>query len=88
MRALEPQLPRECYLRAEQRRALEMLAAAGLYGCARATLLGHGFRSDMVADLVSGGLATESRETVKVGKRKFTVVRFFITDAGRRATKD
>ncbi len=85
MRALEPLLPRECHLRTEQCRALEMLAAAGLHGCAGATLLGHGVRVDMVADLVGVGLATENRETVKVGKRKITVARIFITDAGRRA---
>ena len=88
MRALEPLLPRECHLRAEQRRALEMLADAGPYGCAGATLLGYGFRIDMVAALVGDGLGTERRETVKVGKRKFTVARFYITDAGRRAIKD
>ena len=88
MRALEPLLPRECQLRAEQRQALDMLAAAGLYGCAGATLLGQGFRIDMVAALVADGLVTERQETVKVGKREFTVARFFITDAGRRAIKD
>jgi hypothetical protein len=68
--------------------ALEMLAAAGLYGCAGATLLGHGFRSDMVADLVGDGLATASRETATVGKRKITTTRILITDAGRRTIKD
>ncbi len=87
MRSLQPQLPHERRLRAEQRRALEMLAAAGLHGCAGATLLGHGCRIDMVADLVGDGLATESQETVKVGKRKITVARIFITDAGRRVSK-
>jgi hypothetical protein len=64
--ALEPQLPRERHLRAEQRRALEMLASAGLHGRVGATLLGHGFRIDMVADLVGDGLATARRETEKV----------------------
>jgi hypothetical protein len=88
MRALEPQLLRACHLRAEQRRALEMLASAGLHGCAGAALLGNGFRIDMVADLVGDGLATASRETVKIGKRKITVARIFITDAGRRAIED
>jgi hypothetical protein len=78
--ALEPQLPRECHLRAEQRRALEILASAGLHGCVGATLLGHGFRIDKVADLVGNGLATASRETVKIGKRKITVAQIFITD--------
>jgi hypothetical protein len=73
------------HLRAEQRRALEMLAAAGLHGCAGPTLLGHGFRVGMLADLVGEGLATARRETVIVGKRKITTARIRITDAGRRA---
>jgi hypothetical protein len=87
MRVLQPQLPRECYLRAEQRRAREILAAAGLDGCAGATLLGHGFRIDMLADLVGNGLATARRESVRVGKRKITVARICITGAGRQAIK-
>jgi hypothetical protein len=87
MRALQRQLPRERHLRAEQRRALEILAAAGLHGCAGATLLGHGFRIDMLTDLVGDGLAAASRETMRVGKRKITVARILITDAGRLAIK-
>ncbi len=87
MRALQPQLPQERHLRAEERRALEILAAAGLHGCRGATLLGHGFRIDMLADLVGDGLATASRETMRVGKRKITVARIRITDAGRQAVK-
>ena len=85
MRALQPQLPLDRHLRAEQRRALEILAAEGLHGCAGATLLGHGFRIDMLADLVGDELATASRETTRVGKRKITVARIRITDAGRQA---
>jgi hypothetical protein len=87
MRVLQPQLPREYHLRAEQRRALEILAAAGLPGCAGATLLGHGFRIDMLADLVGDGLTTARRESVRVGKRKIRVARICITDAGRQAIK-
>jgi hypothetical protein len=87
MRALQPQLPRERHLRAEQRRALEILAAAGLHGCAGATLLGHGFRIDMLADLVGDGLVAASRETMRVGKRKITVARILIADAGRLVIK-
>jgi hypothetical protein len=85
VRSLQPQLPPERRLRAEQRRALEILAVAGLLGCAGATLLGHGFRIDMLADLVGDGLATASREIMRVGKRKITVARIRITDAGRQA---
>jgi len=87
MRALQRQLPRERHLRAEQRRALEILAAAGLHGCAGATLLGHGFRIDMLADLVGDGLVAASRETMRVGKRKITVARILIADAGRLVIK-
>ena len=87
MRALQRQLPQERHLRAEQRRALEILAAAGLHGCAGATLLGHGFRIDMLADLVGDGLVAASRETMRVGKRKITVARILIADAGRLVIK-
>ena len=74
-------------LSAEQRRALKILSAAELHGCAGTTLIGNGFRVRMLADLVGDGLATARRETVKVGKRKINVARIFITDAGRRAIK-
>ena len=50
-----------------------MLAAAGPHGCAGPTLLGHGFRVGMLADLVGEGLATARRETMRVGKRNVTM---------------
>jgi hypothetical protein len=56
-----------------------------LHGCAGATLLGHGFRIDTLADLVGDGLATARRETEKVGKRKITVARIYTPDVGQRA---
>jgi hypothetical protein len=49
---------------------------AGLCGCAGATLLDHGFRIAVLADLVCDGLATGHRETMRVVR---------ITDAGRNA---
>jgi hypothetical protein len=73
------------HLGREQRRALEVLADAGLRGCTGATLLGHGFNIDMIADLVKDGLATAHRETMRMGRRKIQVARVRITDAGRRA---
>jgi hypothetical protein len=86
MTALPPlQLLREPPLRAEQRRALEILAAVGLRGCDGATLLAHGFRIDMVAGLVHDGLATARCEFMRMGRRKIRVARLRITDAGRRA---
>jgi hypothetical protein len=72
-------------LRAEQRRALAMLAAAGLHGCAGPILLGQGFRVGMLVDLVGEGLATARREPMKVGTRTITIVHIRITDAGRQA---
>ena len=67
-----------------QRRALELLAAAGEQGCTGARLFNHGFTVGMLADLVWSGLATGHRETVRVGHRNIKVARIRITDAGRR----
>jgi hypothetical protein len=85
MTALPPQLRREPSLRPEERRALEILATVGLRGCDGATLLAHGFRIDMVADLVHDGLATARCEIMRMGARKIRIARLRITDAGRRA---
>jgi hypothetical protein len=76
--------PRE-HLSAKQRWAFEVLAAAGLRGCTRATLLAHGFSVDMIADLVHDMLATAQRQPMKVGRRKIQFARVMITDAGRTA---
>jgi hypothetical protein len=73
------------HLSVERRRALEILAVAGLRGCTGATLLAHGFSVDMIADLVKGGLATAHHETMRTGRRKIKVARVRITYAGRRA---
>jgi hypothetical protein len=85
MTALPRQLPQEPSLRPEERRVLEILAAVGLRGCDGATLLAHGFRIDMVADLVHDGLATARCEIMRMGARKIRIARLRITDAGRRA---
>jgi hypothetical protein len=78
-------LHRKRQLNTGQRRALELLAAAGEQGCTGARLFNHGFTVGMLADLVWSGLATGHRETVRVGYRKIKVARIRITDAGRRA---
>jgi hypothetical protein len=70
---------------AEQRRALKILADAGLRGCTGATLLAYGFSIDMLAELVREGFATAHRETMWAGRRKIRVARVRITDAGRRS---
>jgi hypothetical protein len=72
-------------LKAQQRRALELLALAGEEGCTGARLFNHGFTVDILANLVWSGLATGHRETVRVGYRKIKIARIRITDAGRRA---
>ena len=74
-------------LSAEQRRALELLAA-GPRGYTKARLLADGFTVDMLAHLVSEGLATAQRETMRVGGRQIRVERYRITDAGRRAIEE
>jgi len=71
-------------LNAEQRRALELLAG-GPRGYTKPRLVAEGFAIDMLADLVSEGLATAQRETLRVGGRTIRVERYRITDAGRRA---
>ena len=88
MTVLPPQSPQEHQISAEQRRALEILATAGIDGCTGAALFARGFTIDMLADLVRDGLATARRETLKVGKRKVTIARVWIADAGQRALDD
>ena len=54
---------------------LEALSAARLGGWAGATLLGHGFRIGMLAELVRDGLATRRRDIMRMGEREITVAR-------------
>ena len=70
-------------LSAEQRRALELLAASP-GGYTKGRLLADGFTVDMLADLVCEGLATVQRDTLRVGGRQIRVERYRITDDGRR----
>jgi hypothetical protein len=77
--------PRERHLNAEQRRALEILAAERVRGCTGATLLDRGFGIGMLADLVRDGLATARLESLRTGKRRIAVARVRITDAGQMA---
>jgi hypothetical protein len=72
------------------RRALELLdlLAISPSGATEALLVrAHGFNSDMITDLVSAGLATTERETMKAGARPAEVVRIRITEAGEDALK-
>ena len=69
----------------EQRRALELLAAAGARGCTESIMLAHGFKLAMLAELVRNGWVTAAPETVRAGGRSIEVARMRITEAGRRA---
>jgi hypothetical protein len=70
---------------ADQRRALELLAVAGLQDCTGATLLAHGVRIDVLVCLVRAGLVTAYREPTNAGQRQIEVARMRMTNAGRRA---
>jgi hypothetical protein len=72
-------------LTAEQRRALAMLARAGLDGASQALLMAHGFCVSMIVGLVNNGLATLTRETIRAGSRLVDVGKVRITAAGRKA---
>ncbi len=74
----------EQHLSAEQRRALELLAASP-GGYTKGRLLADGFTADMLSDLVREGLATAQRGTLRVGGRTIGVERYRITDDGRKA---
>jgi len=70
---------------ADQCRALELLGLAGLQGCTGASLLAHGVRIDVLADLVRAGFVIAYREPTNEGQRQIEVARMRITNAGRRA---
>lgn len=72
----------------EQRRALEMLAAAESRGSTIEMLIENGFPAEMLADLVRDGLASMQGDTVKVGGRAIEIIRVQITDAGQRAIEE
>jgi hypothetical protein len=68
------------------RDALELLTAASP-SCPEPLLLAHGFKTEMLANLVRKGLATTLTEPVNAGGRSVEVVRLKITEAGRRALR-
>jgi hypothetical protein len=69
---------------ATRRRALELLASCR-GGCTEAMMLAHGFKTDMVVEIINGGLASVTTEGVVAGGRTIEVARVRITEAGRRA---
>jgi hypothetical protein len=77
-------LHEEHQLSAEQGRALELLADAGEQSCTGATFLAYGFKVDLLAELVGGGLAVVHRQPPEAGEWPIEAARIMITDAGRR----
>ena len=78
--------PQKRSLKAEQYRALRLLARGGSDGYTEAIMLAHGFTISMLGRLVLDGLVTATPDTVLAGSsRPIKVVRVQITDAGRRA---
>jgi hypothetical protein len=73
-------------LSAEQRRALELLARDRQGATGHLLMIAHGFEMKMLAALVHEGLAVAKiGESVKAGDKTVEVVRFWITEAGRKA---
>jgi hypothetical protein len=77
-------MPRRKHLLKPDRRALELLASCR-DGCTEAMMLAHGFKTEMVVELLRAGLATATAERVVAGKHRIEVARLRITEAGRRA---
>jgi hypothetical protein len=75
----------EHQLSAEQRRGLELLADSGEQGCTGATFLAYGFKVDILAELVGGGLAEVRRQLPEAREWPIEAARVVITDSGRRA---
>jgi hypothetical protein len=73
---------------AEQRQVLELLASRPHGVTERLLVLAHGFDSDMIAGLVHERLVAAQRESMKADGKTIEVVRFRITDAGRRAIEE
>jgi hypothetical protein len=75
-------------LKTDRRLALELLADAGPHGCTGAELLAHGFKIDILAELVRDGPATARRQPLKAGERQIEAALIRITDTGRRAIEE
>jgi hypothetical protein len=85
---MSPSRTQRYRLSAEQLCALEVLADAGLWGCAGGTLFTYGFRVDILANLVRDGLATARREMLTIGSRSIKAPRLWITEAGQSALEN
>ena len=63
--------------------ALRMLAGSAT-GCTVTVMMEHGFKLEMLTEVVSNGLARSTRGTLPGGRRRIEVTWLTITDAGRR----
>jgi hypothetical protein len=81
-------MPKRQRLTATQRRALMILAEAGLNGATTTALLANGFRIVTFSRLVRAGLATLTLQRVRAGDRVLVVATVRITDAGRKSLSD
>jgi hypothetical protein len=73
------------YLGLNQRRALTLVAGAGMNGVTETMMLAGGFTLAMLGVLVRKRLVIVQWKPVRVGGKMIEVGRFRITDAGRRA---
>jgi hypothetical protein len=71
-------------LRLDQRRALALVAGAGMNGVTETMMLARGFTLAMLGVLVSKRLVIVRWKPVRVGGKMIEVGRFKITDTGRR----
>ena len=67
----------------DRRRALELLASC-LDGCIETTMIAHDFTTELMVELIAGGLATASAEQVVAGGKSIEVARVRITEKGGR----
>jgi hypothetical protein len=72
-------------LSTEQRRALTLLAGAGLRGIAESLMVNaHGFTIELMVKLIGDGLVSAETHMVGAGRQKIEVLQLRITDAGRQ----
>jgi hypothetical protein len=75
------------YLSRDQRRALVLMAGAGMNGVTETMMLARGFTLALLGVLVSKRLVIVRWKSAMVGGEMIGVGRFLITDTGRRALK-
>jgi hypothetical protein len=68
----------------DQLRALRILASSTT-GCTVTMMMEHGFKLEMLTEVVSNGLARATRGTLPGGRRRIEVTWLTITDLGRQA---